>query len=662
MRNRVLLPCFLISLAPAVTAQCDSAGALPATPGPTTPGSTPASPSTPGPFGFGTGSPLTAGGAGGLEATGGTFGEDHWAIWWSLYRDRYLDLGPRLAATAPTTPARQYDLVQPNGELHAHRVTDEVLPALVTLLGTDPDPLVRRSALLAAGKAAGGLGDAERAAAAAAIRPHLAAKASTIRESALVALGLAGHEAQAPTLAAILRDQEAGRGALGGVESVDPRRRAFAAYGLGLLAAQSEREDVRVFAVHHLAEGLEADTSVERDLAVACAHALGLIHLGGSMDPREGDAQTGGSIRSRSDLLHALLDRAWEPLGHPAVRAAAVRSLGTQIQALPAAPRAAWKGRAVPALLELLDPRAKTVSGLAGAAILALGELGDGDDDALDRRLRDVLQAREEGMALASLARVVARPGESEPSAQGARSAERHLLGALGRGRSEERAWAALALGVLAKGLEESGGELSAEARSALRTAHASAGRNDLEAAYALALGLASDARGVPLLIDVLDHEDHFLAGRAAVSLGLSGDPRGLEPLREALADPETDPAVRVACAEGLALLGDAELEARLTELLEGAGPLGPRAAVAASLGRVTAGTPRATAALKPLLTAALRPTQGEAARSACLDGLGRAARGSALSWKSPLTLALCVQGAPPTLFDAAGASLLGLP
>lgn len=667
MRGSALVASVVLSVSAHAALQCSSGPTpgLPFPPFPTTPLPTspsPASPTSPtSPFGPGSGAPVTGGAAAALTSSGGVLDDAHWSLWWSLHRDLFL--GPsQLSPAGPTTGATSVGdrIVSARSAANGY-VERQILPLLQGVLADRPETEVARSAVFAAAKSARGLDEEARAAVAELLLPFASHPSQSVGEAAIVALGLLGLDAQAPVLAAIARDESTGRAAAGAKAGVPLRKRAFAAYALGLLAEATEREDVRRFAEHHLIALLQGEELAAVDVDVAAALALGWLHRGTPLAPPE-DERLMTSTRCAEGALFATVRN---PLQHRVVRAAAVHGLVSRLQESTPTVREAWKSALVPLLVGLLEPRAKSPRELASAAVLALGELGDADDDALDERIRIALKDASNDLSdrlgrhasHVALARVAGRPGTGGLPTEATSEVERHLVGVLGRGRSDEKPWAALALGLLGRALEDRGLEFSSGTKSALRSAFTNGSRSDNKAAYALSLGLARDERAVPALIEGLEGADPFVAGRCAVALGLLGDGRAVEPLRAELDQEGLQPGLQLAAAEGLAQLGDPEVVGLLARRLASAGPAVRQSACAAGLGRV-----RDVRAFAPLLAAASRPTQPDATRAVALDALGRVALPEPLPWKTFRTLALSVQSAPPTLFDRAGYSLLGLP
>jgi HEAT repeat protein len=111
-----------------------------------------------------------------------------------------------------------------------------------------------------------------------AIKPHLKSKVQEIAETAAVALGILANEDSAPDLVGLMRDNAVGRGLVGGGE-VSLRTRAFAAYGLALLGARTQKEGKRSEIIENLVDVLENDQSSMRDIKVACLISIGLVPL-----------------------------------------------------------------------------------------------------------------------------------------------------------------------------------------------------------------------------------------------------------------------------------------------------------------------------------------------------------------------------------------------
>jgi len=139
------------------------------------------------------------------------------------------------------------------------------------------------------------------------------------------------------------------------------------------------------------------------------------------------------------------------------------------------------------------------------------------------------------------------------------------LIRDLERGPRSLRPWCGLALGLLARRLDDQ------PARDALRKAFASESNLDSAGAFLIASGLAGDPLAIPAQEEVLCESSSALARlNAAQALGLTRDPLGAEALRRALPGERT-PLVRIAIVSSLAYAGD---EADVPLLLEFLGEL----------------------------------------------------------------------------------------
>ncbi len=659
-----------LALAPALVAQCDPPTAGPG-PGPASPG--PGFPLAPGTGPTGPGGPgrPTVTGGGTAAAIGD---EAHWSTWWLLHREHYLDLRAHVRDDGPVSGTESFylgrgqtdDVRRASLGPGPDQLATDVLPAVLTLLAKDPPAQIAGGALLTAAKTARALDTLTRANTAAVLREYLAHANRPVAEAAVIALGLLAHEMEAPRLASLLHDEAAGRELLGKRRGEVPlRMRAMAAYALGLLGRHTSREDVRRYCVHHLARALEEDLSATRDAEVACVLAIGWIPLadgGAVVSDDGGDVPPSASRDGQLALLAGILSGDFQ---HRLPRANAATAFAQLLADLPEERRDAWKERVVPDMLRAIDSKAREPREVVQSVVLALGELGDADDDPLDARIRRALRAVPEDLSdrlarnasLVALARIATRPGREPLPSAATTTIERHLLQHLARGRTDARAWAGLALGVLGRGLEREQVNVSADTRNALRAAFATASSPTDEAAYALALGLCRDHTSVDALIENLGGSDPFLRGRSAVALGLAGDTRAIEPLRELLRESTSRPELLLAASEALALLADKSVVPELTAMLARAGAMASRATAAGCLGRV--GDARA---VEPLLKTATRANQTDAARAAALAGLGHVVAPDPLPWKAPLSLALNLQAAPATLIDATGAGLLNRP
>ena len=213
-------------------------GVLPRNPAPGAPGSGPSYPpgglpTAPGP---GVGPQTPGNGVPSVEALS-------WRHWWRMSGDRWLDVKGHVHSLHTATGSDTFYLGRGTRELFpgdlrptAAEIDGEVVPALLVELGSGHRDRVT-AALIALGKI--GPRDGDAAAFLSALQGHLDDPNQEVAETAALALGLAGHPGAEGTLLDLALDRSRGR-TLVGAREVPLRTRAFAAYGLGLLAAAQD--------------------------------------------------------------------------------------------------------------------------------------------------------------------------------------------------------------------------------------------------------------------------------------------------------------------------------------------------------------------------------------------------------------------------------------
>lgn len=563
----------------------------------------------------------------------------HWSLWWDRSRDAYvaqrlatvrsrrlrdplaafedafgLAAGRRLRAAHPSGPAAR-----------------EIGAELESVLRSTAEPEIASSALVALARAVSGgpqrrVDEVRRT-----LVGFLSDGRETVGERAVLALGVLGDDGAVPLLAELVLDGSNARRVSG--SRVSPRRRVFAAYALGLIAARTEDADVRRTIARTLL-GVLGQGSGERpfaELQIAAVRALAAVPLEWEPSASDVDGVEGAASVDRASVLDALTAILGAPSAH---RGAAGR---VRAQTPIAMARLAGGGGSSPALRayrarlasELIE-RARAAGETAAvrqSLVIALGWLGCADApdaerivSALEELSEDQTDAQVEHLALMALARIAACPGRAALSARIVECLERALVSDDG-GRSS---WAALALGVAGRAALDEGGSVSPRTRALLRRCFRHRCAPEFRGAYAVALGLIRDAGATPLLLNALEGygaREHELRGhlcialgligarsagdalveivrrsmsatdlmrRAPLALALHGDPRGPEVLETALLDVE-DHASLAAIAAGLGGLREPASVARLASLAAGETyewfPAGKRGLVWAAVG-----------------------------------------------------------------------------
>jgi HEAT repeat protein len=426
--------------------------------------------------------------------------------------------------------------------------------------------------------------------------------------------------------------------------------RAYAAYGLGLLGAEIDDMPVRSRIVADLVQLLDEELDTN-ELQVAAMVALGLVPL--EMDAEAvvcvcgGCKVSGPETNFQSQVTYLMryftADREFDPT----VRAHTATTLGRLIAAaaevapeelLP--PLDEIKGATAEFLIGALQKYARQPLVVQQSAVLALGLIGDADDQEVDQWIRHELKraAGHSGdplakrFALMALAEVGAREGQGDQPWAGTQEVRGQLLQVLSRGKKSVKPWAGLALGVLGHELALASQPLDPSVDKALQRMTKLAKNADDLGAYALAAGLRRDRSAAPQLLSKLEKTKHDDArAYAAMGLGLMGAREAVEPLQAILADSEG--SVRNRAGLALGMLGDVSVVERLiAELQDPDTTTEEKAALAQALGFI--GDQRAVDALVRL--AHDKETEGmmSVARDRAVLALGLLADAGTAAWR----------------------------
>ncbi len=647
---------------------------------PTSP--SPTSPTTP------AGSPNTPGSGAGSSATGGSAAEVDWLAWswwWEFNKEPYLALRDR---TAPDEATSTSGL-----RVTRQQVLEEILPALRAALTTSSSNDVVTGCLIALARLGDDLAPDERPDLVADFKPFLADANQELAETATIALGILGSESSAFVLSDLLLDTTAGH-RLADTSEVSVRTRAFAAYALGLVGQQSEREDVRRFVVHTLSRALAGDESARPDVQTACVIALGRVPLTWSGILRDEREVKKGTVLpasvSREAEIAVLLDvfaerdtgrfvRAHIPGALAALVGAEARQLA--LSDGPLRPTSEQLRRRVCAtLIDAAEDRRTPVEVQVGC-IMALGSIGSalvpstpdaGDSSELGGRVDAVLEAAADdrtlrNFALFSRARVVARRSldtASSPAQDAAIRLRKELLSGMAKRRNDRARWSALALAVFEK---ERGTASVTDASNAVADL-LSGSRSPLDVgAFSIAAGILGDpAAGAALRERVVATGDDSSRAHAAIGLALVGqDPRAfasfgrsatLDELRDIVAGATYRPHLLRDGSIALSLLGDRSIVSLLAAKLEHTNSLAALAGLARALGRVGDAT-----SVAPVLRVLQDEQKPERARAFAAVALGLMSDRDALPWTSIYSTDVNYLALPATLYDAKGLGILNL-
>jgi HEAT repeat protein len=537
-----------------------------------------------------------------------------WQTWWEYNREPFVRRTTVAAAPAPATGPRANGAagaVPPAPFAVVDDDRDRIVPALLAALAAERSRDVQTACMVALAKIRrdGGGTTLE-----AALLPRLQRDDTEVRETAALALGIAGRPAGVPHLLGLVRDDAVGRKLVDGA-AVPDRVRTFAVYGLALAARRSADAALQQQAAKELSAVWKAPPAGARDLRVAAVLGLGALH-----DPERPEGRR--LAWQLVDELLAWLDRdlgAGEEIVQAQAPIAIARLLGRGDSAVHA--------RCKRAFAAMLTADSRRGNALLQSAAIALGAMAlpaeqcDGDAH-VSAALRTAYDRGGEPHVRLFAAMALARIGGNANRSW--------LLGEYPRGnKTVEKPWLALALGVYAQQRALTA-EIDPGVARLLRNELAAASYEDLRAPLALAVGLTRDATAVgelrALLADRAGNER--TAGYACTALGLLGDRAAIPDLAAVMTAARRQPFVLQAAALALGQLGDRELTPRLVELLAAGDSLATLVGLATAIGR--SGDRRA---IDPLLAIVGRDDAPQLSRAFAAAALGWLADTDPLPW-----------------------------
>ena len=522
-----------------------------------------------------------------------------WTWWWEFNKEPFLDLRSHLFAGAPVTGEEGYFLGRgQSADAAASRmrpsreeIRTRIVPALMEALESRSSNDLTTAALIALARIGEDHSGADRVQIQGVLRPFLKSSSQEVSETATAALGILGNESAALLLSEILLDTDEGRRSVD-QSRVPGRTRAFSAYALGLLGAQTEMEDVRRYVVHKLLRALERDDTSTSDLGVACVLSVGRVPLAWSGEiPETSRPSAPLAAVAREAQILQLLSVLGDKKRQRLVRAHTPTSLalllgGPESPAPTAGPLRERVGRE---LLARFDPRKRESVELRQSCAIALGLIGDNDADELDRAIRNALRGADgdrhlEHMALIALARTVARDGSGPAS--GVQRIQDELAAKLSRSSSDDARWSALALAILERTRTRRGHLPSLEIERALRD-------QLLEVRSPIDVGAVSIACGIlgsleseaALLKKLRTTEEESARGFSALGLGLVQARSATDEIRIVVDESTYRPRLLREASIALGLLSDPAAAGLLVEKLTRTRSLAAQASIAQALG-----------------------------------------------------------------------------
>ncbi len=620
------------------------AGPSPGNAAPSPGGRAPGSPSIPA-SAPGPGGPLS-----GVSTQPGGLNELDWKRWWDLERERFLLLrdieveGP-LSGASGTKATRQ--MLRPSRE----RIDRSILPPLLAVLESERDDSMISSALIAVARIGSGDDPELSARVGSAIQKQLLSKSQEVSETAALSLGILGEDAVFESLLALMASTPEG-GKLVGQTSVPTRTRAFAAFGLGLMAHRRSEGALSQRIAAALMDVL-ADRHAADELPTAAALAMGLCPVPNRLtlpDQATRRSEYAQDVTARHAQIRWLLDRietkrqGSDNLARIA-HVHAVAALGR----LATDARPQVRASTAEALMELARAKASPAY-LRTAALMGLGHALNAGAGSIDRAgvsaLSEVLKSGygvEEHFASIALAQVTSRPGMAMADDggvidpwRGVDAGRRTLLSQLARGRAESQPWFALALGVQNWHLHRAGAPGDSPTRLALRDKIRTTRSAAFVGAYGIACALAHEGAnaaerakaGAQVYAAFERTKDPVARGQLALALGLLDHEPARDDLVELMERSRFQPELLWSTSVALALIQDPELTPKLVDTLKNARSASSRGAAAAALGD--------SRAIEPLLELLGDGGQSTASRAFAIVGLGLLCESTPLPWKTP--------------------------
>lgn len=605
----------------------------------------PSTPTGPSPTTGGTTAPTGPGRAGGRTGGGITLEDDlsTWDFWWEFNKDSFLHLKDAVHRGGAVTGDEEFYIGwsrrrEPTMRPTSDQLLNEVLPALRRAVDATEQRDINSSCMIAMAKIGQDLPEFRLVDV---FRPRLARNDQEIRETAALALGIAGRfeHGEMELLQGLALDSSVGRAACNG--EVQMRTRAFAIYGLGLLALEHRKVAIKQEVFGTLRSILADDGVSRRDLKVAAILAIGMLDVGAT-DPIE--------RRLRDDAFDCLWNYFERDLGagEQLIQAHCPTALAKLVGRR--GPEAARLKQRFTAELAKDDKKRRSAD-LARSCVLALGQLAlphedaASEDAAISKQLWatrvDHRDNQTRNFAVLALGQI------------GGAANRTLLLESAGRAKALEKPWFALALGVMTHAAIVSHQESDFRDNlvgERLREMLKDAAEPSLIGALGVSLGLCHHLDAAPQLQEAMLKAPHKedQAGYLALGLALMDDRTAIEPLHKVVAASSRRPDLLKQAAVALGLLGDKTAAGTLLQMLtETNGNLATFASAASALGLI--GDRRSIAPLRELL---FDKDRSELTRAFAAVALGGIADRAPMPWHTNISANLNYRAATETLIN----------
>jgi len=512
-----------------------------------------------------------------------------WDYWWEFNKDPYLRLKNTVNTGGPESGGPDVYLGQGSRhEAHdtlkptSNQILHSVLPTLKRAIDASDNRDIISSCMVAMAKAGTDHPDFRLVDV---FAPKLRSGDQEIRETAALSLGIAAiaGEREIGLLVALASDDPLGAQACARAK-VDDRTRAFAAYGLGLMAYATTRLSVKQQAFAALRPLVDDATFDNRNIKVAAIHAISLLQLDGSV---AGEAALQDEALQCLETYYRRDLGAGQQLIQSHCPTAIAKLIGRDHQKA---------GHYRELFAKELAPKSGTKrssADLERSCVLALGRLcrpvhdANDPDGGYSKLLFDVFRdhrdAQTRNFAVLALGQI------------GGRHNREALLLAMGKAQKAlEKPWFALALGVYAfRELESKRQDGAAPAPdtligSTLLTALQVHKEPGLRSALAIGLGLCHYQDGADTMRELMlaKGTQEGLAGYLCIGLALMEDRGSIAAIRQVVADSVRRQELFKQAAIALGRLGDKEAARDLQErLADPDANLAKLSAIASALG-----------------------------------------------------------------------------
>jgi HEAT repeat protein len=498
-----------------------------------------------------------------------------------------------------------------------------------------------------------------------------------VAETAAIALGILADERSIETLVSLMKDDAAGRKAVGSTE-VPVRTRAFAAYGLGLIGHETADNVSRQLVAEHLIDILESPKLSRRDVKVAAMTALGLVPLNWAADEsiEVEEKSNAKHVASRVALLEYLIDyslqsemranestRHWFVIAHAPI--AIARLLDRDAADAPSDLHAEYKTKIKDHLLAMVGKHSKMKDEVQQSATIGLGIIGDADGDDADKEIRsELLRLIKDGdqqsrrYALIAMGQAAGQPGSGDDPMAGSADIRANYMSQISRGKSGLRPWAALGLGVMGRALIDNQETANADATAALRTACAKEKAPSNVGAYCLGLGLRKDHEATDIILEKMNgfKGNQDTRGDAAIALGLMEQSTVIPDIQKIVEESKYKPELLKSASIALGLLGDKDVVPQLLTMLKESKGLATQAALSSALGQI--GDARS---LDPLIELLKDNQQTDLARGFAAVALGIICDKEDFPWNSKISTNINYRANTVTLTGDGGTGILDI-